>query len=175
MTLCYFKRASIPDRTSLSSLSMLGEGTLDRGLPGREHSDPPSALKESSLLSIRSSLTHLWQTLCWHGKMRGCVKSSLHIGQMSSRSMFLMGPWKTTLNSLQFHDTASKRLQTELLVFLQLKYCKGHSNNWRTHNWTHTQQDSGEMKLDWRVKLYGHQWNDRLNNRSKLVTLENIE
>lgn len=31
-----------PDRTSLSSLSMDGEGTLDRGLPGREHSEPAS-------------------------------------------------------------------------------------------------------------------------------------
>lgn len=86
---------SIPDRTSRSSLSMLGDGTLERGLPGLEHSDPPSALKESSLLSRSNSLTHLWHTLCWQGRMSGCVKSSLHIGQMSSRSMFLIGTWKT--------------------------------------------------------------------------------
>lgn len=48
-----------PDLASLSSLSMLGEGTLDRGpgLPGREHSDPAS--KESSWFNSNSSRTHL--------------------------------------------------------------------------------------------------------------------
>lgn len=80
-----------PDRTNLSSLSMLGEGTLDRGLPEFEHSDPASVPNESSWFSMSSSLTHLWQTLCWQGRMRGCVNSSLQMGQISSRSMFLMG------------------------------------------------------------------------------------
>lgn len=80
-----------PDLTSLSSLSMEGEGTLDLGLPGREHSEPAS--KESSWLSISSSLTHLWQTLCWQGRINGWVKSSLQMGQISSRSMFLIGTW----------------------------------------------------------------------------------
>lgn len=80
-----------PDRTSLSSLSMEGEGTLDLGLPGMEHSEPAS--KESSWFSISSSLTHLWQTLCWQGRISGWVKSSLQIGQISSLSMFLIGTW----------------------------------------------------------------------------------
>lgn len=80
-----------PDRTSLSSLSIEGEGTLDLGLPGREHSEPAS--KESSWFSISSSRTHLWQTLCWQGRIRGCVNSSLQIGQISSLSMFLIGTW----------------------------------------------------------------------------------
>ncbi|TNN55923.1 hypothetical protein EYF80_033859 [Liparis tanakae] len=51
------------------SLSMDGEGTLDLGLPGREHSEPAS--KESSWFSISSSLIHLWQTLCWQGRISG--------------------------------------------------------------------------------------------------------
>lgn len=78
-----------PDLTSLSSLSMEGEGTLDLGLPGREHSEPAS--KESSWFNMSSSLTHLWQTLCWQGRISGWVKSSLQIGQISSLSMFLIG------------------------------------------------------------------------------------
>lgn len=80
-----------PDLTSLSSLSMEGDGTLDLGLPGREHSDPAS--KESSWFIISSSLTHLWQTLCWQGRISGWVKSSLQMGQISSLSMFLIGTW----------------------------------------------------------------------------------
>lgn len=81
-----------PDLTSRSSLSTDGDGTLDLGLPGKEHSEPAS--KESSWLISSSSRTHLWQMLCWQGRMRGWVKSSLQLGQISSRSMFLMGTWR---------------------------------------------------------------------------------
>lgn len=98
-------RQDPPDLTSLSSLSMEGDGTLDLGLPGMEHSEPAS--KESSWFIISSSRTHLWQTLCWHGRMSGWVKSSLQMGHISSLSMFLMGTWRWRDSWLKTvtHDT----------------------------------------------------------------------
>lgn len=78
----------IPGLLSLSILSMLGEGRRSRGLPWLELSDPMS-LNESSSVS-KSSFTHLWQILCWQGRINGWVNSSLHAGQISSLSIFLM-------------------------------------------------------------------------------------
>lgn len=77
-----------PGLLILSILSMLGEGSRIRGLLWLELSDPTS-LNESSSIS-KSSFTHLWQILCWQGRISGWVNSSLHAGQMSSLSIFLM-------------------------------------------------------------------------------------
>lgn len=70
---------------------MLGDGTLARGLPGLELSDPASVLRESSWLGMSSSRTQRWHTLCWQGNTSGCVKSSLQMGQISSRSKLFIG------------------------------------------------------------------------------------
>lgn len=108
-----------PDLTSLSSLSMDGEGTLDLGLPGMEHSEPAS--NESSWLSISSSRTHLWQMLCWQGRISGWVKSSLHIGQISSLSMFLIGTcrWEAWLLAIIFRGFFFAWVTTVAAVILE--------------------------------------------------------
>lgn len=101
---------------------MEGEGTLDLGLPGTEHSEPAS--NESSWFSISSSLTHLWQTLCWQGRMRGWVNSSLQMGQISSRSMFLIGTWwqRTRLLTIANVFKASSFSPNENLVIQSATY-----------------------------------------------------
>lgn len=86
----------IPGLLILSILSKLGEVTQSRGLLWLELSDPTS-LNESSSVS-KSSFTHLWQILCWQGRINGWVNSSLHAGQMSSLSIFLMVTWNWNQN-----------------------------------------------------------------------------
>lgn len=78
----------IPDLLILSILSMLEAEILIRGLLWLEDSEPPSAKESSNAKSI--SFTHLWQILCWQGRISGWVNNSLHAGQISSLSIPLM-------------------------------------------------------------------------------------
>lgn len=83
----------IPDLLILSILSMLEAEILIRGLLWLEDSEPPSAKESSNAKSI--SFTHLWQILCWQGRISGWVNNSLHAGQISSLSIPLMATFMT--------------------------------------------------------------------------------
>lgn len=120
----------IPDLLILSILSMLEAEILIRGLLWLEDSEPPSAKESSNAKSI--SFTHLWQTLCWQGRISGWVNNSLHAGQISSLSIPLMATFMTERgrNKCKHRKTRATKTYGTALTKAQLCRINAHSFIW---------------------------------------------